>query len=167
MMQSGLAVTQYTRQSLSAEWQELRRITSESEGVDTSQEDINLQMFKIVSKIITGLQQHDVSILSNYHEASQSVSRLAANMPKASERTDYDKRTQKVTDSKAAMSLKTFSGKEDFKEWITKVINVFSVVHKESREYFKQVTKQMNAADSYLEKRRAEVAKGGSPAASP
>ena len=79
LSQGGLNVTQLTRQNIAVNWQELRRITSEQEGVDTSQTEINSQIFRSLSDVITNLQQHDAAV----QEANGTIKKITMARVKA------------------------------------------------------------------------------------
>ena len=65
---------------------------------------------------------------------------------------DSRARDQKVTESKAASNLKILkSDKGEFKNWNDRLINVFSVIIPHSREFFKELTRQIDISQRPLD----------------
>ena len=58
---------------------------------------------------------------------------------------DKPRGVMRISESKGASNLKTFSGnKNEFKEWIDKLINQFNIIHDKSRDLFRQIIKDVN-----------------------
>ena len=58
---------------------------------------------------------------------------------------DKPRGAMRISESKGASNLKTFSGnKNEFKEWIDKLMNQFNIIHDRSRELFRQIIKEVN-----------------------
>ena len=59
---------------------------------------------------------------------------------------------KRITESKSAHALSVFSGndKEKFKEWNEKLINQFSVIYNNSRQFFKKLMKRLNTERKVL-----------------
>ena len=57
----------------------------------------------------------------------------------------------RISESKGAMNLKTFSGnKGEFQEWLDKLVNQFTVVHQGSRDIFKSLAVDVNKKKGLL-----------------
>ena len=63
----------------------------------------------------------------------------------------HDKQIKRISESRGIASLKTYSGdKQDFQEWIDKLINQFNVTHSGARLYLKEVIKVTNVMKKTL-----------------
>ena len=61
------------------------------------------------------------------------------------------KGSNRISESKGAANLKTFTGsKQEFQEWLDKLINQFNVTHPKSRLLFRRIIKEVNTKKSIL-----------------
>ena len=137
----GLTRTATVRQAIHDEW--ARMLVTAARQDATFEQQIG-HTISIMALLIEVTTWHDVTLTeadSVTSQLRQDVNAFAANAGSGSNQIKWKSR---ITESKSAAGLKPFSGKDDFKEWVTKLVNIFSVVHTDSRQFFKEIIRRMN-----------------------
>ena len=141
----GLSKSKLARSALNTAWGNFVATTT---SPDVSVVERDRLLYQILYHVIDILQGHD---LETQRAESQSSEKQAEQdrsishvLSIAKSRTDFDK---SVIESKSGSSLKVFTGKENFREWITKIVNAFSVTHTDSRLLFMHLERAVNESN--------------------
>ena len=116
-----------------------------------------LNAFAAVSKMLTGLEDVQDSMVLQINEQRNAIEGMKRNedawtaliekkTKEAATGATGQRKQMRITESKSVQTLKIFSGaqRSEFKEWIDKLINQFSVIYPGSRCFFKSLIKVMN-----------------------
>ena len=139
----GLEVTVQLRQQLKTAWETVTRMTRDSDP------NTNRAVSETVLKLMEMVMVHDIhvsKVVTDFQEKIHQVQQQAQSQGSWSGKGGghggpQDRQwKQRITESKGASNLKQFDGQEDkFKEWVVKLMNVFSVVHPGSRDFLKSI----------------------------